>query len=155
MQGELHMSGPITDPAIIGSFSLLDGEISHTFNFPMLSTVNLQGEFDERSITIKNMLAEVGGSPVNLKGRVNKENNSVAANLHVEGNNVLLFRNNDMRMRGDVQLDISGPLERLIVKGTTALTGGYYTGNIDFLSKVGSSSAPVLSYMSSVTARAA
>jgi hypothetical protein len=143
MQGELHLAGPVTNPSLEGSFTLKDGEISHTFNFPMLSAVNLQGNFDERSLTIKNMQTEVGGSPVNLKGSINKEKDTVAVNLHADGKNVLLYRNNDMRMRGDVQLDVSGPLKSLAVKGVTGLTGGYYTGNIDFLGTIGSSSAPV------------
>jgi hypothetical protein len=143
MQGELHLAGPVTNPSLKGSFFLRDGEISHTFNFPMLTEVNLQGDFNQHSVTLHNMLAEVGGSPVNLKGVINREKDAVAVDLYIEGKNVLLFRNNDMRMRGDVQLDVSGPLERLSVKGTTGLTGGYYTGNIDFLSKIGSSSAPV------------
>ncbi|MFC1826679.1 translocation/assembly module TamB domain-containing protein, partial [Thermodesulfobacteriota bacterium] len=143
IQGKLHVSGPVTSPSLHGSFFLKNGEISHTFNFPMLTAVNLQGELDENSITLKGMQAEVGGSPVNLKGSINKEKDTAAVNLHIDGKNVLLFRNNDMRMRGDVQLAVSGPLERLAVKGTTGLTGGDYTGNIDFLSKVGASSAPV------------
>jgi translocation and assembly module TamB len=143
MQGEIHLSGPITTPSLKGSFSLKDGEVRHIFNLPMLSAVNLQGDFDEQSITLKTMQAEVGGAPVNFTGRIFREQESVDISLHVNGKNVLLFRNNDMRMRGDVNLDISGPIERLTVRGTTGLTGGYYTGNIDFLSKVGSSSAPV------------
>ena len=53
MHGGLHVSGPVTNPSLKGSFSLKDGEISHTFNFPILSAVNLQGNFDERSLTIK------------------------------------------------------------------------------------------------------
>ena len=143
MQGELHVSGLVTNPSLEGSFFLKNGEISHTFSFPMLSAVNLQGDFDQHSITVKAMQLEVGGSPVNLSGSINKKNDTVAVDLHVDGKNVLLFRNNDMRMRGNVQLDVSGPLERLAVKGTTGLTGGYYTGNIDFLSRIGSSSAPI------------
>ncbi len=143
MQGELHVTGAANDPAITGSFSLQDGEASHTFNFPMLSAVNLHGDFDEHSITIKNMQAEVGGSPVNLTGKFDKEKETVAVDLHVNGKNVLLFRNNDMRMRGDVQLDVSGVLERLIIKGTAGMTGGYYTRDIDFLGMIGSASAPV------------
>ena len=143
MQGKLHVSGPITEPAITGSFALKDGEASHTFNFPTFSAINLQGDFNEHSITINRMQAEVGGSPVNLSGNVNKEEEIIAVNLHVDGKNLLLFRNNDMRMRGDVQLDVSGPLEHLVIKGTTGLTGGYYTRNIDFLGKFGSSSVPV------------
>jgi translocation and assembly module TamB len=47
-----------------------------------------------------------------------------------------------MRMRGDVRLQVSGPLERLLIQGTTGLTSGYYTRNFDFLSRIGSSSAP-------------
>ncbi|KPJ99067.1 MAG: hypothetical protein AMJ60_06210 [Desulfobacterales bacterium SG8_35] len=143
MQGELHLAGPVTRPALKGSFSLKDGEASHTFNFPMLSAVNLKGDFDEQSITIKDMQAEVGGSPVSLQGKISKEKDTVDVNLHADGKNVLLFRNNDMRMRGDVQLDVSGPLERLVIKGTTGLTGGYYTKNFDFLGMIGSSSVPV------------
>ncbi len=89
------------------------------------------------------MQSEVGGSPVNLRGRISKEKDAVDVNLHVDGKNVLLLRNNDMRVRGDVQLDVAGPLEHLVIKGTTGLTGGYYTKNFDFLSMIGSSSAPV------------
>jgi hypothetical protein len=143
MRGEVHVSGPISKPILKGSFSLKDGEASHTFNFPMLSAVNLQGIFDENFITISEMQAEVGGSPVSLNGKINLEEKAVNVNLHVDGRNVLLFRNNDMLMRGDVQLDVTGPLDRLRIKGTTGLTGGYYTRSIDFLSMIGSSSTPV------------
>ena len=143
MQGELHVAGAANDPAITGSFSLKDGEASHTFNLPMLSAINLHGDFDEHSITIKNMQAEVGGSPVNLAGKIDKGKETIAVDLLVNGKNVLLFRNNDMRMRGDVQLDVVGPLERLIIKGTAGMTGGYYTRDINFLGMIGSTSAPV------------
>ncbi len=143
MRGEVNVSGPINSPVIKGGFSLKDGEMSHTFNFPMLSAINLQGEFDEDSITIHKMQSEAGGSPVNLNGRISRKAEAVEVSLHVDGRNVLLFRNNDMRIRGDVQLDVSGPLERLMITGTTGLTSGYYTRNIDFIGMIGSSAAPV------------
>jgi len=143
MRGELHVSGPVTGPSLKGSFSLKDAEASHTFNFPMLAAADLHGEFDEHSITINNMQAELGGSPVNLSGSINRKDEAVNVSLHIDGRNVLLFRNNDMRMRGNVQLEVSGPLERLQVKGTTGLTGGYFTKNFDFLGTIGGTSAPV------------
>jgi translocation and assembly module TamB len=143
MRGDLHVSGPINDPAVTGSFSLKDGEVSHSFNFPMLSALNLQGDFDEHSVSISDMRAEVGGSPVNLIGSIRREKEIAEVSLQITGQNVLLFRNNDMRIRGDVELEVSGPLESLSVKGTTGLTGGYYTRNIDFLGMIGSSAAPV------------
>jgi hypothetical protein len=143
LQGEIHVSGPLDDPAVKGSFSLLDGEAGHALNLPQLSAVNLRGNFDERSITIKNMQAELGGSPVNFEGDISKEKETVGINLRGEGKNILLYRGNDMQMRGDVRLNVSGPLEQLAITGTTGLTGGYYTRNIDFLGKIGSSTAPV------------
>jgi hypothetical protein len=144
-QVKLHITGPASDPAITGSFSLKDGEVSHTFNLPMLAEVNLQGEFDGHSISITGMQAEVGGSPVALDGRISRMQEGVDVDLRLEGKNVLLLRNNDMRLRGDVQLKLSGPLEHLAISGTTALTGGYYTRNIDFLGKIGTTTAPVSS----------
>jgi translocation and assembly module TamB len=143
MQSKVQVSGPISNPDFNGSISLQDGELSHTLNFPMLTNVNLQSNFNELSLTIENMGAEVGGSPVTFNGRIKKDNETVMVDLQVDGQNVLLFRNSDMHMRGDVNLQVAGPLEKLHVNGTTALTGGYFTRNFDLLGKIGSSAAPV------------
>lgn len=143
MEGKIHIAGPVTGPSLQGSFFLRDGEVSHTFNFPMLSDLNLQGTFDENSITINDLQAELGGSPVSLKGMIVRKGEKSNVSLNLDGSNVLLFRNSDMRIRGNVQLDVSGPLERLVISGTTGLTGGYYTKNFDFLSMIGSSSKPL------------
>jgi hypothetical protein len=139
---KLHVSGPASDPAIRGTFFLNNGEISHTFNLPMLSDVNLEGEFDAESITVTMMQGEAGGSPVSLNGRIKRVPEGIDVNLQLEGKNVLLLRNNDMLLRGDVQLEASGPLERLVITGFTGLTGGYYNKNIDFLGKIGTGTAP-------------
>ncbi|MFN2368019.1 MAG: translocation/assembly module TamB domain-containing protein, partial [Desulfurivibrionaceae bacterium] len=143
LQGEVHVEGPLADPGIKGALSLRDGEASHTLNFPMLTAVNLQADFNEQSITINELRAELGGAPINLGGRISREEKSLVFALHGDGKNVLLFRNNYMLARGNVKLEVNGPLERLAVNGSVGLTYGYYTRNIDFLGKIGSSSAPV------------
>ena len=140
---KIHMAGPASAPSIKGSFFLKDGEISHSYNFPMLSAVNLEGEFDRESLTITRMEGEAGGSPVSLNGSIRRVQEGYDVNLQLDGKNLLLLRNNYMLLRGDVQLKVSGPLERLVVGGTTGLTVGYYTKNIDFLSKIGTETAPV------------
>jgi translocation and assembly module TamB len=140
---KINIAGPVSDPVIQGSFFLKNGELSHTYNLPMLSAVNLEGEFDTDSITINRMQGEAGGSPVSLKGRINRVTEGIDLDLQLEGKNVLLLRNNDMLLRGDVLLEASGMLEHLVIKGTTGLTGGYYSKNIDFLGKIGTSTSPV------------
>jgi len=140
---KLHVVGPISAPGIQGSFFLKNGELSHTYNLPMLSSVNLEGEFDADSITITSMQGEAGGSPVTLSGRIRKVSEGIDLNLQLGGSNVLLLRNNYMLLRGDVQLEVTGLLESLLIRGNTALTGGYYTKNIDFLGKIGTTPAPV------------
>jgi translocation and assembly module TamB len=59
------------------------------------------------------------------------------------GKNILLFRNNDIWIRGDVRLEAAGPVETMKISGETSITGGYYTKNIDLLGMIGSSSGPV------------
>jgi len=143
LQAKVHVAGPISDPAVTGSFSFIDGEISHSYNFPLLSAINLQGRLDGKSIVISNMQLEMGGSPVTMSGSISRDQEAVEVSLQLTGRNVLLFRNNDMLIRGDVQLDVAGPLERLVIKGSTGLTAGYYARNIDFPGMIGSSAAPV------------
>jgi hypothetical protein len=140
---KLHVAGPVSDPLIQGSFFLKNGELSHTYNLPMLSAVNLEGEFDADSLTITSMQGEAGGSPVTLSGRINRVPEGVDVNLQLGGSNVLLLRNNYMLLRGDIKLEASGLLESLVIRGTTGLTGGYYSKNIDFLGKIGTTTAPV------------
>jgi hypothetical protein len=142
-QVKIHVEGPASQPSFKGSFFLRDGELSHTMNFPMLTALNLEGEFDTNSLTITSMEGEVGGSPVSMNGRVSKEPEGIGVDLQLDGKNVLLLRNNYMLLRGDVHLQASGPFERLVINGTTGLTGGYYTKNIDFLGKIGTTTAPV------------
>jgi hypothetical protein len=143
VQAEIHLAGPVMRPAVQGSFSFREGEVAHTFNFPVLKAVNLEGVFNENSITIATMDAEIGGAPVSLEGKIDRSGKTVVLGFRVEGKNVLLFRNSDMSMRGDVKLDVEGPLERLVIRGTTAITGGYYTRDVDFLGMIGSRSRPV------------
>jgi len=109
----------------------------------MLSAVNLEGEFDADSLTITSMQGEAGGSPVTLSGKINRVLEGVDVNLQLGGSNVLLLRNNYMLLRGDIQLEASGLLESLVIRGATGLTGGYYSKNIVFLGKIGTTTAPV------------
>jgi hypothetical protein len=142
-QVKIHVEGPVSELSFKGSFFLKEGELSHTINLPMLTALNLEGEFDTNSLTITSMEGEVGGSPVSMNGRVSRAPEGIDVNLQLDGKNVLLLRNNDMLLRGDVHLKASGPFERLVINGTTGLTGGYYTKNIDFLGKIGTTTAPV------------
>ncbi|MDX1775513.1 MAG: translocation/assembly module TamB domain-containing protein, partial [Desulfobulbales bacterium] len=142
-QAKLSIAGPVSSPDIRGSFFMQNGELSHVFKLPTLSAINLQGEFDKRSLTIASMQGEVGGSPVKLKGWLSfGRAGEIDVRLEADGENVLLYRSNDLRMRGDIHLQASGPMESLAISGSTSLTGGYYTKSINFLERIGAASAP-------------
>ncbi len=142
LQAKVHVAGPINDPAVTGTFSFMDGEIGHSYNFPLLSAINLQGRLEGHSIIISNMQLEMGGAPVEVQGSIERQQESAILDLTLNGGNVLLFRNSDMRLRGDVSLHIAGPLEKLAVNGTIGMTDGQYTRNIDFLNMIGSTPRP-------------
>jgi len=143
LQGSVVLSGPLKDPELHGTFTLRQGEIIHTLNFPKLSAVTLSGTFDRNSVNVDDLRAELGGSPISARGLLYKENGATSVRLKADGTNILLFRDNDMWVRGDVRLEAAGPLGAMTISGETALTGGYYTKNIDLLGLIGSSPAPV------------
>ena len=143
LQGRLSLSGPIRKPIASGTFTFQDGEAVHTLNFPKLSAINLAGSFEKDSITITKLQAELGGSPISADGRLYRENGAVKVLIKAAGKNILLFRDNDMWVRGDASLQASGPVSAMTISGETGITGGYYTKSIDFLGLIGSSSAPV------------
>jgi len=143
LQGKVILSGPLRDPELHGAFTLRQGEIFHTLNLPKLTAVTLSGTFNRNSVSVDELRAELGGSPVSARGSLYKENGTMSVRMKADGNNILLFRDNDMWVRGDVRLEATGPLGTMKISGETALTGGYYTKNIDLLGLIGSSPAPV------------
>jgi translocation and assembly module TamB len=85
----------------------------------------------------------MGGAPFELGGSWQLASGSEhAADLKLRGQNLLLYRNESLRLRADTDLTLKGPLARLVLAGEVAVTEGRFSktfGVIEGIAAAGAS----------------
>ncbi len=147
LSGKLHadidLAGPIIDPQITGIISLKEGELHTNTTLPTIQSLNLSARATPDQITLEEVHGEFGASPFTLTGTIQKNDQAgPSLQLHLQGKNLLLFRNENTGLRTDTDLRVEGPLERLRISGNLAVTDGRYTRNYDFLNMFRSQGTP-------------
>ena len=130
LEAEAKVEGPLRDPRLQAELRLTDGELRPDADMPPLQAVSLQAGFTGRSIEIRHLQGELGGAPFQMTGAIENimpAEGSLRMNLHLSGDNLLLHRSRTLQARANADLRLSGPLERLELSGTLALTDGLYT----------------------------
>lgn len=132
---EVKLSGPAADPAIKGSISLTNGEIRPANNFPPARMITLAASLNNRNMEIKDMRGELGGAPFSMTGSINEYRSAEPLlDLSLRGDNCLLYRDDEIRLRTDIDLRIQGIMKKLAITGDLTVTDGRFTRNFDLLS---------------------
>jgi hypothetical protein len=108
---------------------------------PALSRLSGAIRYDGARITIDTLEGEMGRAPITVSGSValSEEEESPIA-VSITGRNALLARSPDLRLRSDVDLQISGGFDESRVTGRLAVTDFLFTRPIE-LFNLGSSAA--------------
>jgi len=124
------LQGPLTAPRGDATFKLSDAEFAPDFDMPSLRELNLEAAVTPQAITIRSLTGELGGAPFELTGlwRLVAGGDS-SFDLRLRGQNILLYRNEGLRLRADTDLTLKGPLERLELSGEVAVTDGRFSQN--------------------------
>jgi len=126
------LSGTLRDPRPIGTISLRDGEIRADVAVPSVRKMSLDAAFDPERTVIHDLRGELGGAPFRLTGTLNhKKNGPFTLDLALQGENLLIFRNEGIKVRGDADLSLRGPLAGMKLEGEARITDGRYVKNID------------------------
>ena len=124
------LQGPLAAPRAEAVITLSDAEFAPDFDMPSLRGLNLEAAVTPQAVNIRSLKGELGGAPFELTGTWKlAAGGDSAADLRLHGENILLYRNEGLRLRADTDLTLKGPLARLELAGEVAVTDGRFSKN--------------------------
>jgi autotransporter translocation and assembly factor TamB len=143
LEANVTMKGPISDPAVDAVVRLTDGELRPDMDVPSLQALNLNAMVTPAGAQLQTFTGELGGAAFQITGSVilNSESGA-AADLRLQGENLLFYRSEGLKVRADTDVTVKGPLKRLVVAGEVAITDGRLVKYFDFLSALKGSAKP-------------
>jgi translocation and assembly module TamB len=121
----------------------VDGELRPSSDIPSLRAIHLEALVDAGGIRLQSGRAEVGGSEIRATGNLKRTDaKDPVMDLHLQGENLLLFRNEGMKVRADTDMSVKGPLSRMEISGDMQITEGNLSQRIDILGSLKGSNKP-------------
>lgn len=134
LEGTAALSGPAASPDLTAELSLAAGEFRAEGALPPLRDLQVRLSIARRTATIGRFTGTVGGSPFAVSGRVDlPAGGGPEADLLVSGTNILLYRNEGVKVRADADIAVRGPLSAPAFSGTVAITEGRLQKNLNWL----------------------
>jgi hypothetical protein len=128
--GEIAIEGPADDPVLSGEIRIADAALRYG-DLPPIDTLNATATVARRKVTLKEFNGSIGGSPFTLAGSMDfSRMDDPILDLRLLGKNVLLYRDEGLRIRADSDLTLRGPFSALSLTGEMALTNSLYQKNI-------------------------
>lgn len=133
VEASLQIDGPLSEPTIAADVVLIDGGLRLPGDAPPLKALQVDLRVDADRLGIRSGRGEIGGSPFELSGELNRAaDRGWTADLRLNGPHLLLFRSADLQVRADTDLHLEGPREHMTLSGDIALTGGRFSRDVDF-----------------------
>jgi len=134
LEARIRIQGPVLEPDLKADIRLTDGELASAMAVPPLSALNIECQATLHGIWVQSMTGELGGAPFRVSGHVQRDARGRAeVDLRLQGENLLLYRDEELKIRADTDLSVHGPLSRLETSGTVALTDGRIVKNLDLM----------------------
>ncbi|MEE2939222.1 MAG: translocation/assembly module TamB domain-containing protein [Planctomycetota bacterium] len=141
VEGELRFGGTVGAPVVTGDLSVQDG-VARYRGAPTIEALQLDLHLEEEELRIERGSLELGASPVDFEGNVLLGQSEPRIDARIRGEEVLLARTENARIRADLDLEIHGRPGALTVGGDIELTGGRVRSPIEFRSLLEGSRGP-------------
>lgn len=132
---DVNLRGTVGQPQLSGS-GLFAIETLRMENeaIPPIYAGRAQLEFRGQQLTISGFQVEVAGGPLAIGGRINFPTLTTPnLDLWIKGSEVLLVRNDAMIVRSNLDLVITGPLQKADVRGAVGLTKSRFFRDIEIV----------------------
>ncbi|MBA3707809.1 MAG: translocation/assembly module TamB domain-containing protein [Planctomycetes bacterium] len=135
--GGLQASGTMKDPLLSGSLVIDQVSLKARSNLPAISDGHGFLALSKGLVTIDDVTASLGYSPLTLHGTIDiVDPRKPTVDLAVAGKNLLLVRNQYLRLRGDCDGRLKGPVEALALSGQVVITDALYSKPMELLSRL-------------------
>lgn len=131
----LYAHGPLSRPELDGRLRLEQGEIRFAEpGLPAFRNLSADVDLHWNRAEIRRLVGELGSEPFEVKGSWNfpREGGS-EFDLTLEGKELLLYRAQGIKIRADTLVTLQGPVEKMRIGGSLAITDGRYVRSIDLL----------------------
>ncbi|MEZ6015847.1 MAG: translocation/assembly module TamB domain-containing protein [Planctomycetota bacterium] len=128
---EVDVAGTLRAPEPRGRVTLHDGRV-RAIDLPGLDGLELRVEVTPTRVELVEARGELGAAPLRASGTLALAA-PYALDVRLAGENVLLARSADVRLRADVALAAAGPLRTPAVTGSIALVGSRARLEVDLL----------------------
>jgi translocation and assembly module TamB len=143
LDATLSVNGPASDPAVSGTLRVTGGELRPELDLPSVQALNLEAEAAPDGVHVQTLSGELGAAPFRVTGSLGRTGRAeMEASLGLQGENLLLYRGEGVKLRADSTLSLAGPLSLLRLSGEVAVTDGYYEKYFDVLSVLRGSRTP-------------
>ena len=133
VSGTFRVEGALLDAQLFGALKLEELRLRLGSGLPSLDRLNADITLAGERLEIRSLTAELGAAPLELSGDVDFGAPSPEVALHVAGNDLLLYRSREGKVRANTDITIEGPLEALLVSGKIELTDGRYAPGTNFM----------------------
>ncbi len=143
LDAELALEGnweaPPSHTSVPVNITLNGGRLRAEWGIPPIESLDIKARLEQPGLEIRSLEGLLGGAPFRITGRIEKpsplsENGRVELSLH--GDDLLLYRTEEIRLRAAADLRLAGPFSRPELSGTLSITDGRYEKNFDLLGGV-------------------
>ena len=130
--GTFRVAGTVGDPRPEATLRVSGGSIK-VGTAPELARIALEASYAEGELTLARCSGEMGSSPLEVSGKLSLGGDALVVDLALRGRNVLLSRSGAARLRGDLDLALSGEWGALHLSGDVKLRHSTILQDIDLL----------------------
>ena len=133
--GDLNLNGSLGSPEGSGTVEIEDASIKFEGSLPALDQLNLSAALTDRRLSISQLSGQLASAPIQASGTMTfQPDGDPLLQVVFEGQDVLLARSRDLRLRGDVDLLLSGALSEPRLEGSIQLQRSRYARSLPVLS---------------------
>ncbi len=131
---ELGVTGPASAPNWLGTVELSDGAVRLDGSMPPIESVEVRAELQADELRLSSATGEVGASPFRMHGSIRQWMGvDPKVDVRLTGEDLLLFRDDGVKVRANADLAVQGSPESLLVSGDLSLTDCRVVKNVEYL----------------------